>query len=161
MKKLNLILILSCILIISGCSSDDSNESNQRNGTLIFGWFADSSCSGDCSTIYKISSENIYKDVDYNYPENTFFNGNFQIMSNVNYRDYESLITELPEQIFDEPNGFLDCADCTNENGGFYLEYQDNDGLHKSWRFRNAIYPDYIENYRSLLLDKLAELNSL
>ena len=163
MKKLNLILSLSIILILSGCSSDDDNGngSTQRNGTLIFGWFADSSCSGDCSTIYKIDTENVYRDIDYNYPENTFFDGNFQIMNNANHQDFETLITELPNEIFNEPNGYLDCTDCTNENGGFYLEYQDDDGFHKSWRFRNAIYPDYIESYRSLLLDKLAELNNL
>ncbi len=142
MKKLNFILSLLLILILSGCNSDDENT--QRNGTLIFGWFADSSCSGNCSTIYKIDTENVYKDIDYNYPENTFFDGNFQLMTNANHQDFKTLITALP-----------------NENGGFYLEYQDNNGFHKSWRFRNAIYPDYIESYRSLLLDKLEELNSL
>lgn len=42
MKKLNFILSLLLILILSGCNSD--NENTQRNGTLIFGWFADSSC---------------------------------------------------------------------------------------------------------------------
>ncbi|GAA3621758.1 hypothetical protein GCM10022397_04380 [Flavivirga jejuensis] len=147
--------------MLSGCNSDDDNKNTERNGILIFGWFADSRCSGDCSTIYKIDSENIYRDIDYNYPENTFFDGNFQLMSSANHKDFESLITELPDEIFNEPNGYLDCTDCTNENGGFYLEYQDNNGFHKSWRFRNAIFPDYIENYRSLLLDKLAALNSL
>jgi hypothetical protein len=162
MKKLNFILCLILLLILFGCNSDDDNENTHVNGTLIFGWFAGSTiCSGDCSTIYKIDSENIYKDIDYNYPENTFFEGNFQLMNNTNYQDFKSLITELPNEIFNEPNGYLDCTDCTNENGGFYLEYQGNDGFHKSWRFRNAIYPDYIESYRSLLLDKLAELNSL
>ena len=163
MKKLNVILTVSLVLIFFGCSSDDDNgkENTQRNGTLIFGWFADSSCSGDCATIYKIDTEAIYRDVNYNYPENTFFEGNFQLMNNVSYQDFESLITELPNEIFDEPNGYLDCTDCTNENGGFYLEYQDTNGFHKSWRFRNAIYPNYLKEYRSLLIDKLAELNSL
>ena len=163
MKKLNLILTLSLVLILSGCSSDDDNENEniQRNGTLIFGWFADSSCSGDCSSIYTINTENVYRDIDYNYPDNTFFEGNFQLMNNANYQDFELLITELPDEIFGEPNGYLDCTDCTNENGGLYLEYLDDDGFHKSWRFRNAIYPDYMESYRSLLIDKLAELNSL
>lgn len=156
MKKLSLILVL----ILMGCSSNN-NEDIKLNGTLIFGWFADSSCSGDCATIYKIDNENIYKDVDYNYPQNTFFEGNFQPISNANYQDYEELRTEFPNQILDEPNGYLNCSDCTNQNGGFYLEYQGMDGFHKSWRFRNAIYPDFIKNYRSLLLDKLAELNSL
>ena len=162
MKKLILFLNLLTLLILSGCSSDDDNENTQINGTLIFGEFAGSTiCSGDCSSIYKIDAENVYKNIDNDYPENTFFEGNFQLISNVNFQDYQQLITELPNEIFDEPNGYLDCTDCTNENGGFYLEYQDNNGLHKSWRFRNAIYPDYIENYRSLLLDKIAELNSL
>lgn len=161
MKKLNFILSLSLLLILSGCSSDDDNNNTPTNGTLIFGWFADSSCSGDCSTIYRIDTENVYRDIDYNYPENTFFNGNFQLMSNASHQDFEVLITELPNAIFDEPNGYLDCTNCTDEQGGFYLEYQDNTGFHKSWRFRNAVYPDYMENYRSLLIDKLAELNSL
>lgn len=148
------------LLFLIGCSSENSTKDIKVNGTLIFGWFADSSCSGQCSSIYKIDNENIFKDVDYIYPDNTFFNGNFQLISNVNYQNYKSLITELPNQIFDEPNGYLDCTDCTNENGGFYLEFQNTDGFHKSWRFRNAIYPDYMESYRSLLIDKLAELNN-
>jgi len=63
-------------------------------------------------------------------------------MNSATYQDFESLLTELPNELFNKPNGFLDCADCTNENGGFYLEYQDDEGFHKSWRFRNAIYPD-------------------
>lgn len=160
MKKLNFILSLVLIFILSGCNSDDDNTNSELNGTLIFGWFADSSCSGDCSTIYKIDNEKIYKDIDHNYPENTFFEGNFQLMSSENYQDYEVLITELPKEILNEPSGYLDCTECTNENGGFYIEYRDNDGFHKSWRFRNAIYPDYMESYRILLLDKLADLNS-
>lgn len=163
MKKLNLILSLSLVLIVAGCNSNNDNEdeNTQMNGTLIFGWFADSSCSGDCSTIYKIDAENIYKDIDFDYPKDTFFEGNFKLMSKANYQNFEILRTELPNEIFNEPNGYLDCSDCTNESGGFYLEYQDDNGFHKSWRFKNAVYPDYIESYRSLLLDKLAELNSL
>ncbi|MFC5046074.1 hypothetical protein ACFSTE_05080 [Aquimarina hainanensis] len=160
MKKLN--LILSLLFLLTGCSSDDNGDgNNERNGTLIFGWFADVNCSGDCSTIYKIDTEALYKDIDFVYPENTFFKGNFQLMNNANYQDFETLKTELPTEIFNEPNGYLDCSDCTNENGGFYIEYQDDTGFHKSWRFKNAVYPDYIENYRNLLLDKLTELNSL
>ncbi|WP_431157811.1 hypothetical protein [Winogradskyella poriferorum] len=163
MKKLNFILTLFLILTLFSCSSEDdnTNKGTQRDGTLIFGWFADSSCSGDCSTIYKLDTGNVFRDIDYNYPETTFFVGNFQLMDNAYYQDFESLITELPEDIFNEPNGYLDCPNCTNENGGLYLEYQDDNGFHKSWRFRNAIYPDYMESYRSLLIDKLAELNSL
>lgn len=153
MKKLNFILSLVLLFILFGCSSDDDNTNPEVIGTLIFGWFADSNCSGDCSTIYKIDNEKIYKDIDYNYPGKTFFEGNFQLMSSANFQDFD--------EILNEPIGYFDCTSCTNENGGFYIEYQDNDGFHKSWRFRNAIYPDYMGSYRSLLLDKLAELNSL
>lgn len=161
MKKLNFILSLSLIFILLGCNSDDGNENTKRNGILIFGWFADSNCSGNCSTIYKIDTENVYRDIDNNYPENTFFDGNFQMMNNANHQDFETLITQLPNEIFNEPIGYLNCTDCTNENGGFYLEYQDNNGFHKSWRFRNGIYPDYLESYRTLLINKIAELNEL
>ena len=161
MKKLNFVLSLLALFILFGCNSEDDNVNTQTKGTIIFGWFAGSSCSGDCSSIYKIDNEKIYRDVDFNYPENTFFEGNFELMTNVDYQDYEALIIELPNEIFNEPNGYLDCTDCTNANGGFYLEYHNDDGFHKSWRFRNAIYPDYMENYRSMLIDKLAELNNL
>lgn len=161
MKKLNFILSLSLIFILLGCNSDDGNENTKRNGILIFGWFADSNCSGNCSTIYKIDTENVYRDIDNNYPENTFFDGNFQMMNNANHQDFETLITQLPNEIFNEPNGYLNCTDCTNDNGGFYLEYLDNNGFHKSWRFRNGIYPDYLESYRTLLINKIAELNEL
>lgn len=162
MKKLNLILSLLVLFSISGCNSEDDNvTTEEENGILVFGWFADSSCSGDCSNIYKIENGKIYKDIDYNYPENTFFEGNFRLMTNADYKDYEALIIELPNEIFNEPNGYLDCTDCTNANGGFYLEFQNEEGFHKSWRFRNALYPNYMKNHRSLLLNKLAELNSL
>lgn len=165
MKKLNFILSLLVIFILSGCNTEDDNgpteENTQRNGILIFGWFSDSSCAGDCSNIYKMDNGKIYKNIDQNYPENTFFEGDFQLMTNVDYQVYEALIVELPNEIFNAPNGYLDCTDCTNANGGFYLEFQNDDGSHNSWRFRNALYPDYMENYRSLLLGKLAELNSL
>ncbi|WP_418263000.1 hypothetical protein [Flavobacterium faecale] len=159
MKKLIFNLSLLSLLFLSGCNTD--NDNSQRKGTLIFGWFTDSNCSGDCSTIYKIDTQNVYKNIDNNFQEKTFFEGNFQLMNNADYQDYKSLIIELPIEIFNEPNGFLDCTECTNDNGGFYIEYQGNDGFHKSWRFRNAKYPDYLKNYRSLLLDKLAKLNNL
>tara|TARA_R100000935_G_C2823514_1_gene161017 strand:+ start:1022 stop:1519 length:498 start_codon:yes stop_codon:yes gene_type:complete len=165
MKNLNCILSLLLLSIFFGCNSEEdtstSQENKQRNGILIFGWFSDSSCEGVCSDMYKLENGKIYKDIDNTYPENTFLEGNFQLINNADYEDFESLILELPKEIFNEPNGYLDCSDCTNDNGGFYLEFKSEDGLKNSWRFRNALFPNYIENYRSLLLDKLAELNSL
>lgn len=164
MEKMNFILSLLVLFILSGCNSENdiaTSEEIERKGTLIFGWFGDSSCVGDCSNIYKIENGKIFKDVDYNYPENNNFEGNFQTMTSVDYQDFEVLIVELPNEIFSEPDGYLDCPECTNDTGGFYLEFQENGGLHKSWRIHNVSFPDYMENYRSLLLDKLAELNSL
>ncbi|WP_026838628.1 hypothetical protein [Gillisia sp. JM1] len=94
MKNLYFILSLLVFFILSGCNSVDDNitteENTQRNGILIFGWFSDSSCEGGCSDIYKIDNGKIYKDIDSNYPENTFFGGNYQLMTNVDYRDYKS-----------------------------------------------------------------------
>jgi hypothetical protein len=157
--KKNIIVILVAILI-SSCSDNSDSNSVKQNVVLTFGWFADGSCGGDCAQIYKIQDGKVYKDVDYNYPTGDNFEGNFQEVEKVNFKDYESLL-ELPIQIYNEPNGYLDCPECTNDWGGFYIEYQDDKGFHKSWRIRNAIYPDYVKNYRTLLLNKLAELNSL
>ncbi|MBP0903480.1 hypothetical protein ACFSKN_01140 [Mariniflexile gromovii] len=154
-KNITLILLL---LIGVSCSKE---ENTSRKGILIFGWFADSSCGGDCADIYMIENGKIYKDIDHNFPETNFFEGNFQELTNANYQDYKVLMDKLPKEIFDEPDGYLDCSECTNDWGGFYLEFKGDDGFHKTWRIRNALYPDYIKNYRSLLLDKLAELNSL
>ena len=146
------------ILFSISCGNEEDNE---RKGTLIFGWFADSNCNGDCADIYRISSDGkVCKDIDYNFPKTNFFEGNFQEVTGINHQDYEVLISELPNNLFNEPFGYLDCPECTNDWGGFYLEFQDENGFHKSWRIRNAIYPDYIKNYRSLLLNKLADLNS-
>ncbi len=161
MKKRNIIISLLVLFLLSGCNSDDNGSSQGQNEALIFGWFGDSSCMGDCADIYKIEDGKIYVDVDYNYPENTFFEGNFQEVTNANYQDYKALLLELPNEIMNEPNGYLDCTTCTNENGGFYLELKDDTGFHKSWRFHNVQYPNYMENYRSMLIDKLADLNSL
>lgn len=143
-----------------GCTSNDG-ITEDSNEILIFGWFADASCSGSCSTIYKLENGQVYKDISATYPNNTFFTGNFQLMSNANYDDFKSLLSTLPSEIRNEPNGYLDCTTCTNANGGFYIELKNDTGFHKSWRFRNAVYPNYMENYRSLLVDKLAELSSL
>ena len=159
MKKLNFILSFLPLFILFGCNPEDDNVNTQKNGILIFGWFADSSCSGDCSSIYKIDNEHVYRDVDYNYPESTFFVGNFELMTNANYQDYEALIIELPDEIFNQPNGCLDSTQCNEDWGGFYLEYKNDDGFHKSWQFNTE--PEFIKNYRSLLLDKLAQLNDL
>lgn len=158
--KLQIIRVTFILLIICNisCSKD---EDNKPQGTLVFGWFADSSCSGSCADIYKIKDGKVYKDIDYNFPETNFFTGNFQELVGVNYKNYQVLLSELPEAIFNEPDGYLGCPECTNDWGGFYLEFLGDDGFHRTWRIRNAIYPDYIKNYRSLLLDKLAELNSL
>ena len=148
------------IIMSFSCASDDDNEGAQQNRTLIFGWFADSSCSGDCSQIYKITSDKIFRDLDIEYPEDNYFEGNFQEITTVNYQDYSALLNQLPNEIFNEPNGYLDCPECTNELGGLYLEYED-DEIHKTWRIRSAQFPSYIDSYKTLLLDKLADLNSL
>lgn len=153
--------VLLLIITSFSCGSDDSNnEDIQQNSTLIFGWFADSSCSGDCSQIYKITNDKIFRDLDIEYPEDNYFEGNFQEITTVNYQDYSTLISQLPNEIFNEPHGYLDCPECSNELGGLYLEYEDGE-THKTWRIRNAQFPSYIDSYRTLLLDKLAELNSL
>jgi len=148
-------VVIILISIFFSCSSDDTPQ----NRVLIFGWYADSLCGGDCSQIYKIDSEKVFKDIDFNYPEGNYFEGNFKEITTANYKDIVVLLDQLPEELLSEPNGYLDCSDCTDERGGFYLEYS-TDRIHKTWRFRNAQYPSYIENYRSLLLDKIAELNS-
>ena len=152
--------IISLLLLstLAGCNSDDSN--NHVKGTLIFGWFASSNCSGDCSQIFKIDGTNVYQNINHDYPDTPFFEGEFELMTDVNYQDYKVLLNQLPNEIHAEPNGYLDCTDCTNENGGFYLEFEDDNGIRKSWRFRNAVFPEYMESYRSLLLEKIAELSS-
>ena len=161
MELIKKILGVFLLIIMSfSCASDDNNEGAQQNRTLIFGWFADSSCSGDCSQIYKITSDKIFRDLDIEYPEDNYFEGNFQEITTVNYQDYSALLNQLPNEIFNEPNGYLDCPECTNELGGLYLEYED-DEIHKTWRIRSAQFPSYIDSYKTLLLDKLADLNSL
>jgi hypothetical protein len=159
MKNISLLLYLLLFFTFSGCNSDDSAEG--ANEILIFGWFADSSCSGDCADIYKIEDGKVYKDMSGTYPENSFFEGDFQLIAEADYPDFKPLLVELPNELLDEPNGYLDCLDCTNANGGFYLELKNDEGFHASWRYRNVMYPEYMEAYRSLLLDKLALLNSL
>lgn len=159
MKRLKFPLILLLVLTFFACDSESDDAAIK--GTLIFGWFADASCSGDCAKIYKIDNGNVYRDIDYNYPENTFFTGNFQLMTNANYQNFKTLIAELPSEILNEPNGYVGCDTCTNANGGLYIEYITEDGFHKSWRIHNAIFSSYLENYRSLIIDKLEELNSL
>jgi hypothetical protein len=157
--KKSIAVVLFVFLIIS-CSNNDESKPVKENVILTFGWFADGSCGGDCAQIYRIQDGRVFKDVDYNYPTGDTFEGNFQEIKNINFKDYEALL-DLPIEIYNEPNGYLECLECTNDWGGFYIEYQDDDEFHKSWRIRNAIYPDYVKNYRSLLLDKLEGLNSL
>ena len=160
MKKLNLIITLLIIFLISGCNSEDENARiGENNETLIFGWFADSNCNGACSSIYKIENGKIYKDIDYNDTKDTFFKGNFQLMENTDYENFKALLFELPKEIINKPNGYLDCSSCTSNHGGFYLELKNDNGLHKSWRFHNVSHPNYIKNYRSILISKLEKLN--
>ena len=147
--------IVFLVLIFASCNSEETPQ----NRELIFGWFADSSCSGDCAQIYKIDNEKVFKDIDFNYPKGNYFTGNFKEMSTVSYDELLVLFDQLPDELIDEPNGYLDCTDCSDGQGGFYLEYK-TDKIHKSWKFRNAQYPTYLENFRSLLLDKIELLNS-
>jgi len=161
MKFFRRVILVIVVLFVVSCSSDDGNAPNQNQEVvLVFGWFADDSCSGDCATIYKIDNDIIYRDLGFNSPEGDIFQGDFQVIQNANYEDFEGLISQLPNEILSEPNGYLDCPDCTDELGGFYIEYMVND-ITKTWRARNAQVPEYFENYRSLLVDKIAELNSL
>ncbi|MEL0454871.1 hypothetical protein WJN01_01425 [Flavobacteriaceae bacterium SZ-1-7] len=148
------------LLILTGvsCSKEERNESDS-NAILKFGWFASSTCSGDCGQIYKMKDGKMFRDIDYNQIEGDVFVGNFQEMENVDYKNYVELFN-LPSEIYNEPNGYLECSGCLEvDSGGFYIEYESST-MHKSWRFRNAQYPTYIESYRSLLLSKIEELNS-
>lgn len=160
MKYINIKIGLIFIALLSFSCGNDEGEDDKKNVTLIFGWFSSSNCSGDCADIYMLSDKRISKDIAHDFPDDNYFEGNFQEIVAANYDDFKALL-DLPKEIFNEPNGYLDCDGCIEvDSGGFYLEYISDD-IHKLWRFRNAQYPSYIENYRSLLLDKLADLNSL
>ncbi len=163
--SVRIVFLVICVGAFLSCNSDDGNnegggEEIQDGATLIFGWFADDSCQGDCATIYRIDDEKVYRDVAINFPEDDDFEGDFQEVNGANHEDYEQVITQLPDEIFDEPSGYLDCPECTHEEGGFYLEYE-TENFHRTWRFRNGQYPPYMDDYRSLLIDKIADLNSL
>lgn len=151
--------IFLCLVFV-GCSSDDSNSQNIDDVTLIFGWFGDNSCSGDCATIYKLEDEKVFRDDNSMRPDNNGYQGNFEEIDSADFSMFSILITDFPEQVFDNPNGYLNCTDCNDDSGGFYFEYisDDNSG---SWKIKNAQYPDYMDGYRSLIIDKLAELNEL
>ncbi|MEC3906856.1 hypothetical protein VOI54_07485 [Tamlana sp. 2201CG12-4] len=157
--KKNIVCIL-LVFICAACSNDGDETPTDKNIMLTFGWFADSKCSGGCGQIYKIEAGKIFKDIDYNYPEGDVFEGNFQEVKDVDYQDYKALLN-LPKEIFNQPNGYLECTGCLEvDSGGFYIEYQ-SESMHKSWRIRNAQYPPYMESYRALILNKLEKLNSL
>ena len=164
MFRQKLVSILSVLFILFSCSSEDNDPNTPTDDpsssvVLIFGWYAQSNCSGHCSDLFMIDEENVYKDVNGNRPSDTFYDGNFELFSKASHENYEALISELPPELFDAPNGCLSTVDCNDTFGGFYIEYKDDKGFHKSWQFNTE--PEYIVNYRSLLLDKLAELNSL
>lgn len=158
--RLKVATILFTLLICYSCSNDDSTIETNQDVVLVFGWFADGLCSGDCTSIYKLEDGNVYRDIDYNDLSGDSFQGNFQEMSNTSFQDYVGLINQLPSSIFSEPNGYLGCSDCTDDLGGLYVEYKTNNET-QTWRIRNGQSPEYISSYRSLLIDKLAELNSL
>lgn len=158
--RLKITSILLLISVCYSCSDDDSENNLRQNQTIIFGWFGDGLCNGDCTSIYKLEDNKVYRDIDYADISNMPFQGNFQEMENANFQDYVGLINQLPNDIFNEPNGYLGCVDCTDEVGGLYVEYDVN-GETKIWKIRNGQSPDYVQTYRSLILDKLADLNSL
>jgi hypothetical protein len=160
-RNLKYISLLICSLFFLGCSSDDdSSDQNAKDVTLIFGWFSDNSCSGSCATIYKLADEKVYRDNNSTRPNNQGYQGNFEEIENADFLMFSNLITELPNQVFDNPNGYLGCDGCNDDLGGLYFEYisEEESGL---WKIRNAQLPNYMEDYRSLMIDKLAELNEL
>lgn len=161
MKKTVLFICLATLL---GCSSDGSNSETEipdgrDSVSLIFGWYGDYSCMGDCTSMYKLEDGMVFRDTDFAPLGNPYFEGNFERMLNADYEDFEVLITALPDEIFDAPNGCLDSTDCNDTSGGLYLEYKKGQSVHSSWRFNGL--PAYMETYRSLFIDKLAEINSL
>ncbi|MEL7268179.1 MAG: hypothetical protein AAGL34_01245 [Bacteroidota bacterium] len=151
-------MVFLFVLLLISCGDDDTDTENQ---TLTFGWYAGPICVGDCTTMYKLEDGKVFTAFDPERPSGNVFVGNFQEFPQARYEDFEILISELPSELFNVPDGYIACPECTNEDGGFYIELLTADGTRRTWRSFTADVPTYFESYRLLLVDKLAELNGL
>ena len=151
-------MVFVFVLLLISCGDDDTDTENQ---ILTFGWYAGPICVGDCTTMYKLEEGKVFQAIDPDRPAGNVFVGNFQEFPQARYEDYDELILQLPSQLFDVTDGYIACPECTNEDGGFYIELLNANGTRRTWRSFTADVPPYFESYRLLLIDKLAELNGL
>ncbi|MEO1484990.1 MAG: hypothetical protein AAFU57_04535 [Bacteroidota bacterium] len=147
------------VVLFTACGDDD--DSGTGDEILTFGWYAGPICEGDCTTMYKLEEGKVFKAFDPDRPSGNVFVGNFQEFPRARSEDFENLISELPPELFEVPDGYIACPECTNEDGGFYIELLRANGTRRTWRSFTADVPYYFENYRLLLIDQLAALNGL
>ena len=146
--KLPSVLFLLLILLAMSCEKNDLNP----EPTLVFGE-AFGYCVGDCAHFYKINDHQIYKDdIERFWTDPPTFNP--APLSDSEYELAQSLLTNFPEYLLQNPNQTYGCPDCADQ-GGIYIFYTKGKATN-SWRIDT-----YIDNQPTEIRAYLKELRDV
>lgn len=150
--KLPYILILLMILLTTSCEKNNLDP----DPTLVFGE-AYGYCVGDCAHFYKINDHQIYKDdIERFWTDPPTFNP--APLPASDYELAQSLLTNFPEFLIQNPNQTFGCPDCADQ-GGIYIFYTNGTATY-SWRIDTHVdnQPIEIRDYLKQLRDVIAAL---
>lgn len=124
MKNLLVLLVLS--LCLFSCKDDEVIETNY----LIFGHFYEECVQESCVLMYKVEETRLLADTKQEYPNmQERYVGNFtEELDNSDFQIANDLRFEIPDELFDTPNGIIGQPDAGGW-GGLYLEYNFEDEM--------------------------------
>lgn len=155
MKKI--LLIISSIILLTACNNDDNGIENY----LIFGHYY-GNCSGEeCNEYFRVTETELFEYEDNCTPGIlSSCIPNSEKLSDAKFEFAKDLITNLPDELFDEAESTLGCPDCVDQ-GGLYLEIKKDDQI-KFWYLdnQNSGLPAYLQNYADEIRAAIEAINN-
>jgi hypothetical protein len=155
MKPFNACTIICLIAIsfsIASCKKEKKDKLAYDH--FIFGRFYGMCAGEECIEIFKLEDGKLFEDTKDEYPNyQTFYNGNFVQLSDVQYQQTKDIFNFFPSDLLNETEIIIGSPDA-GDWGGHYIEYNHN-GTKRFWlldKMKMNVNPKY-----HLFIDKLNE----
>lgn len=124
-------LLLALVLLL-GCKKSETNPTNAEYQYFIFGSYA-GECGGNCAAIFKLENQQLFADDGL-----VYFTGSDNIPFQNTSLSAEkialavTLSEQIPNSLFDQPDGLIGCPDC-HDQGGYFVEVKLSNGEVRRW----------------------------
>jgi len=159
MKKYILIIIIFSIGFTQ-CKKDKSLYEIEPD-YILFGHFYGMCLGEECIEIFKLNEYGLFEDINDNYPgSESIYVGKYVKLNDSIFNLVKNIEKNIPEQIFNEPNGKVGIPDY-GDGGGAYFGYSKN-GKTQFWlidQIPNNL-PLYLQNFIAEINNNISIINN-